>query len=208
MSTCSTASNSPAAKQHSPAVVYLDFDGVLHHHNVLWSTKRGPHLDASAQDVLFQHAELLLGLIRPYPDIRIVLSTSWVLKYGCYGAARRLPAELRARVIGATFHSKMDRTTFEDAFRGMQVWGDVYRRCPRDWFAIDDDYLQWPAWCRQNLVRTHPEKGINVPETLDEIRVGLKRISAVNSIDYRLQLSRPPTSPVSWVAHQMHNRSL
>ena len=123
MSTCSTASNNPAAKQHSPAVVYLDFDGVLHHHNVLWSAKRGPHLDASAQDVLFQHAELLLGLLRPYPDIRIVLSTSWVLKYGCYGAARRLPAELQDRVIGATFHTKMDRTTFEDAFRGMQVWG-------------------------------------------------------------------------------------
>lgn len=89
----------------------------------------------------------------------------------------------------------MDRTTFEDAFRGMQVWGDVYRRCPRDWFAIDDDYLQWPAWCRQNLVRTQPEKGINVPETLDEIRLGLKRISAVKSIDYCLQLNRSPTSP-------------
>ena len=93
MSACSTASNSPAEKQHGPAVVYLDFDGVLHHHNVLWSAKRGPYLDASAQDVLFQHAELLLGLLRPYPDIRIVLSTSWVLKYGCYGATRRLPAD-------------------------------------------------------------------------------------------------------------------
>lgn len=178
-----TPANNPEVKQPSPVVLYLDFDGVLHHHNVLWSPRRGPYLEASAQDVLFQHAELLLGLIHPYPDISIVLSTSWVLKYGCHGAAKRLPAELQARVVGATFHSKMDRSSFEDAYRGMQVWADVYRRNPRDWLALDDDYLQWPTWCRHNLVRTHPEKGINVPETLDQIRLGLKRISAINPTD-------------------------
>lgn len=183
MSTSSRPSYDDAAKQHGPAVIYLDFDGVLHHQNVLWSKRRGPYLDASTQDVLFQHAEALLELLDPYPDIRLVLSTSWVLRYGCHGAARRLPAELRARVIGATFHTKMDRSSFEDAYRGMQVWADVYRRNPRDWIALDDDYLQWPTWCRSNLIRTHPEKGINEPETLDQIRLGLKRISAVGPID-------------------------
>ena len=120
-------------------VLYLDFDGVLHHQNVLWSASKGPYLEAPAGHTLFEHAPLLAELLKPYPAIRIILSTSWAVKYGCYGAARRLPLELRTRVIGATFHSQMDRAGFESAYRGMQVWADVFRRRPSDWLAIDDD---------------------------------------------------------------------
>ena len=36
-------------------ILYLDFDGVLHHENVMWSHKQGPHLKAPPQYRLFQH---------------------------------------------------------------------------------------------------------------------------------------------------------
>lgn len=102
--------------------------GVLHHHNVLWPASKGPYLDASSSDRLFGHASLLVELLEPHSAARIVLPTSWVVKYGCHGAARRLPFELRTRVIGATFHSQMNRAEFESAYRDMQVWEDVFRR--------------------------------------------------------------------------------
>ncbi|WP_407713163.1 HAD domain-containing protein [Comamonas testosteroni] len=158
-------------------VLYLDFDGVLHHHNVLWSASKGPYLDASSSDRLFEHAPLLVELLEPHSAVRIVLSTSWAVKYGCHGAARRLPFELRTRVIGATYHSQMNRAEFESAYRGMQVWADVFRRRPSDWMAIDDDVLQWPAWCRDKLVKSHSERGLADPTVVAQVRLGLQRIT-------------------------------
>lgn len=151
-------------------VLYLDFDGVLHHENALWHPRRGVYLKAPPGYVLFQHVGLLEQVLAPYPEVKIVLSTSWVRSYGCEGAAKRLPASLRSRVIGATFHSQMVKQYFVDAPRGMQVWSDVLRRQPRDWIALDDDYLHWPKWCLDRYVRTHEHEGISAPDVQAELR--------------------------------------
>jgi len=158
-------------------VLYLDFDGVLHHENVLWHPFRGPHLVAPTGHRLFQHVDLLVEMLAPHPGIDIVLSTAWTLRYGCRGAARRLPLSLRHRVVGATFHSNMDRDQFLSASRGMQVWSDVKRRHPSDWLALDDDAFGWPAWCRDRLLRTHSELGIGPLDVQEQVRGGLARIS-------------------------------
>ena len=113
----------------------------------------------------------------PYPEVRIVLSTSWVLRYGCMRTARRLPAGLRERIVGATFHSAMDSVEFQSLPRGMQVWADVLRRRPCDWLALDDDYMNWPAWCRDRYVRTDPLEGISPPSVTGSIREGLRRMA-------------------------------
>jgi hypothetical protein len=164
-------------------VLYLDFDGVLHHENVMWHHRKGPYLKAPPEYVLFQHSDLLASMLQPYPEIKIVLSTSWARVYGCDKAAKRLPAALRARVIGATFHSQMYEPWFVDAPRGMQVWGDVVRRKPRDWLALDDDYLHWPKWCLDKYVRTHEWAGISEPSVRAEIEeklavLGCKQLGA------------------------------
>lgn len=156
-------------------VLYLDFDGVLHHEDVRWTAK-GPRLFAPEPYRLFQHVDLLASLLAAHPRVSIVLSTSWVLRYGCTGAARKLPTALADRVVGATFHSGMDRPSFLAAPRGMQIWGDVFRRQPVDWLAIDDDALHWPAWCRDKLVRTDEREGIGSPDIAHKIQLGLARL--------------------------------
>ncbi|OOG58053.1 HAD domain-containing protein [Polaromonas sp. C04] len=157
-------------KGQGELILYLDYDGVLHHENVLWHPRIGAYLSAPDGFVLFQHAELLEELLEPYPEVRIVLSTSWVRRYGCSKTAKNLRPALRSRVIGATFHSRMDRETFAAAPRGMQVWADVVRRQPRDWLAVDDDYLHWPAWCRDKYIRTDEREGISAAPVLAEVR--------------------------------------
>ncbi len=159
-------------------LLYLDYDGVLHHENVLWYPRKGAVLEAPPHYVLFQHVGLLEEFLAPYPDVRIVLSTSWARVYGCDRAARRLPPSLRSRVIGATFHSKMDEALFKAAPRGTQIWSDVLRRKPRDWLALDDDYLHWPAWCRDKYVRTHEHEGISAPVPKAEFRQKLALMCA------------------------------
>lgn len=118
---------------------------------------------------------LLEDVLTPYPDLCIVLSTSWVRRYrGSIGrVSRRLTPGLQARVIGATYHSAMDREEFAAAPRGMQIWADVLRREPQAWLALDDDWLHWPTWCRDHLVRTDPVLGISEPTVLAELRTKL-----------------------------------
>ena len=156
--------------------MYLDYDGVLHHENVLWHPRIGAYLSAPDGCVLFQHAELLEQILAPYPQVRIVLSTTWVRRYGCTKAVKNLRPALRSRVIGATFHSRMDEQLFSEAPRGMQVWSDVLRRKPRDWLALDDDWLHWPKWCLEKYVRTHEHAGLSDPAVKREFREKLQEM--------------------------------
>lgn len=150
-------------------VLYLDFDGVLHHENCLWHPRRGAFLVAPPGYTLFQHVALLEALLAPYPSVEIVLSTSWVRRYGCSHTAKRLPPSLRQRVIGATFHSRMNERDFMELQRGQQVMGDVSRRQPKRWLALDEDPDGWPEGCPQNFVRTDEHAGISALHVQEEL---------------------------------------
>lgn len=151
-------------------VLALDFDGVLHHENVLWHPRVGAYLSAPPQFKLFQHVDLLERSLAPYPAVQIVLSTSWVRQYGCAKATKNLSPALRSRVIGATFHSQMNEDSFVALPRGVQVMNDVARRRPKRWLALDDDFENWPVEGLPNFVRTHPELGISEPNVLEELK--------------------------------------
>lgn len=161
-------SNRPPKGRGEP-VLYVDYDGVLHHENVLWHPRRGAYLHAPEGHALFQHAPLLERLLQPYPRVRIVLSTSWVLQYRMSGAAKRLPESLRCRVIGATYHTAMRLDEFRTLPRGKQVWQDVLRRRPGSWLALDDTDEGWPVEALHHFLRTHPEQGIGAPGFAEEL---------------------------------------
>ncbi|WP_434666221.1 HAD domain-containing protein [Paraburkholderia sp. A3BS-1L] len=123
---------------------------------------------------MFEHAGLLAQCLAPYPALRIVLSTSWVRVFrSVRKVARRLPPELRWRVVGATFHRRMDPGWFRSVPRGVQVWGDVCRRRPDAWLALDDDDAGWPAVCRAHLVHTDPVLGISALAVLAQLQARL-----------------------------------
>ncbi|MFZ2327391.1 MAG: HAD domain-containing protein [Rhodoferax sp.] len=91
-------------------MLYLDFDGVLHHEDICLNTKRGLYFGSNAQTHgarhdhthrLFEHALLLAKLLEPHPNVQIVLSTSWVRWRGYEHVRDRLPAELARRCVGA-----------------------------------------------------------------------------------------------------------
>lgn len=165
-------------KDRGSLVLYLDFDGVLHHENCWYHPRRGPYLQAHPRYTLFLHAPVLDELLRPHPEVRIVLSTSWVLRYRCAGAAKRLPPGLRARVVGATYHSAMDRQLFEQLPRGRQVILDAGRRRPASWLALDDSLEGWPAEASGNVLLTHPTEGIGFAAVQAELRSRLESLAA------------------------------
>jgi hypothetical protein len=168
---------------HSPAVrggqvLYLDFDGVLHPKDVEVEPRRGPFVSSPEGHTIFEHAELLAGLLDPYPHVRIVLSTGWVKRYRYSGAQRRLPPRLFERCIGATWHREMPLEVFEAMSRGQQVRADVARRQPQAWLALDDLDEGWEEARGHSVVITHPIHGIGAPPVLELLKLCLQRFEA------------------------------
>jgi len=156
-------------KGQGGVVLYLDFDGVLHHEDVWWHPRRGAYINTPGYRV-FEHMHLLEEALEPFPHVLIVLSTSWVRVRRFSGALKRLSPSLRARVIGATFHTNMKRTAFEALPRGVQILNDVARRQPCHWVALDDDSESWPVEHAKRLILCDGALGVSAPGVLDALR--------------------------------------
>ena len=142
-------------------VCVLDFDGVLHDDAVFCNPDGGMYLETPGR-VLFEWMPILEELLAPYPELRIVLSTSWVRAKGLAYATSRLAPALRSRVVGATFDNRLiQKAEFDMLPRGLQVWQDIERRAPAAWFAIDNDAAGWPEHCLERVVLTEDRRGLS-----------------------------------------------
>jgi hypothetical protein len=137
--------------------------------------------------ILFEWSPVLEELLRPHPEVKIVLSTSWVRVKSFDFARKQLSAELQSRVVGATFHRRqMSRFEFDNQSRGAQIFSDVRRRSPATWFAIDNDDEAWPAHCREHLIKTDDRFGLSDPKVQATIQ---KRLEAL-AIEMRVRRER------------------
>jgi hypothetical protein len=150
------------------SILYLDYDGVLHPESVYQKHGKAPYVHNAPGHRLFEHAPALVELLQPYPDVKIVLSTTWSRLRGMSRAAKSLPLALRSRVVGATYHSQMDAWWFSQLPRGKQVLLDVCRRRPSSWLALDDDRDGWGAF-NDHVVWTDPMDGIAHPAVLADL---------------------------------------
>lgn len=175
--------------KYAKQVLYLDFDGVLHPDDVYWYRNKGIVLQSPGH-ALFEHVDLLESLLEPYPELKIVLSTSWVRAEDFNFAKSRLSQSLQRRVIGATYHSAMKREYglsglsngalhgyFAQLTRYQQIQGDLKRRAPHVWLALDDDTKGWPAEEEDNLVAPCCDKGLARPDVLLDLRRKLLRFA-------------------------------
>ncbi|MDI4635206.1 hypothetical protein J7U46_19240 [Pelomonas sp. V22] len=165
----------------SELLVYLDFDGVVHHQAVYQDRRRGIYMSPAEAPgrTLFEWADILVDLLRPFPSLRLVLSSSWCRRPGYSRTIKRLPAELQARFIGGTFHRRAHGANpgaeleFASLPRGVQIANDVARRRPRDWLALDDDDRGWPAEHRGRLILCNGERGLSDPATQRELTMNI-----------------------------------
>lgn len=149
------------------SILYLDFDGVLHTQDCYEVPRQGPYVNPPHR--LFEHEGVLVNCLAQHPDVRIVLSTSWVRVKGFSYTLKRLGPSLRSRVIGATYHSSMDARSFSHMPRGLQILQDVVRRQPAWWIALDDDGLDWPIAYARHLVATDGDLGLSKAGTVTEL---------------------------------------
>ena len=152
-------------------VLYLDYDGPLHNDEVYRTPKRGIYIKPGF--TLFEHCGILEEALQPYPQVKIVLSTSWVRVLGFDRAKSYLPPCLQQRVVGATFHSQMDKQLFLAQSRGYQILSDVCRRKPLEWkwLALDNDDEGWPVGAEDKLILCSDELGISQASVQESMRV-------------------------------------
>lgn len=159
-------------------VLYLDFDNVLHG-DVLRFRKAPSIWPDTEGQVLFENVPILVRLLDPYPDLKIVLSTSWVRELGFTRARGYLPLSIQQRVIGATFHKRhMRKDEFSQLSRYSQIIADVERRqLPAiSWLSIDDDVEGWQDHALNNLVKMPAVVGLGDPAAALELERRLKQM--------------------------------
>jgi hypothetical protein len=169
--------------------VYLDFDGVLHP-DAVYLKWRGP-LDLRAPGHLFMHAPILTSILGGHPEVRVILSTSWVRSFSYSRVLKKMPKQLAGFVQGATWHSQMEErraapgqpSEFDRLSRFEQITRHVNRHGVSRWLALDDlhsgeDLVHWPSELRDHLVLTDPDRGLSCPTTQAELREKLARFQA------------------------------
>ena len=157
----------PKLNPSSP-IVFLDYDGVLHPAEVY--RRRGRIVLMREGINLFEWSPMLVDALAPHPNTQLVLSTSWVRVLGFKRALEWLPATLRRRIVGATWHSRMSQAWWERSSRFEQIHAYVRRHECQRWLAIEDDHEHWNAEHHANLVALDGDLGLAQPEKLEELR--------------------------------------
>ena len=157
-------------------IIYLDFDGVVHPDAVY--RPRNKPLELRGEGSLMMHAPILIGILDQHPDVKIILSTSWVRELGFYRTLKKMPAALADRVTGATWHKSMARRDGLDISysksRFQQIESHAVRSGIKDWLAIDDLHSaeETHLWTDEHLdclVLTEQSVGISSASTQREL---------------------------------------
>ena len=106
------------------------------------------------------HVPALAAALEPFPEVRIVISSSWRHLYDL-PTLKAFLAPLDTRITDTT--GRRIGTRFED------IAGFVTRRRPGAWLALDDDDRGWPGRMAMHLIRTDARVGLT-PEDLGEMQ--------------------------------------
>lgn len=150
------------------AVLFLDFDGVLHPDKVTYDSEG-----------VFSRMPVLLELLRAEPGLRVVVSSSW-REIMPMDTLRDLFSPLQDRVVGKTPQRPPKRKIPSPLWSYIReaecvVWMNEHsqgRKVP--WLALDDQPFRFSPDCA-NLYLAQPATGLT-PEDLPRIRARLQAL--------------------------------
>ena len=110
-------------------ILFLDFDGVLH--TIQATESEG-----------FAHVPALEAVLREFPSVQIVISSSWRYHENLEQLRLRFSPDIAARIIGVT--PALEPSWQEYArFLEISAWIEQNDYCG-DWLALDDQYGEFP----------------------------------------------------------------
>lgn len=135
-------------------VLFLDFDGVLH--------PFGPQAGEGVLGVRAVHGTgvfcwltLLAEILKPHPDVEIVVHSSWRDVYSRQELADILE-ELGPRAV--------DVTPRADRYCSILAWLNRQNDTVSSFRILDDQVRQFPRACRAELIACPRLKGVSAPK--------------------------------------------
>jgi len=133
-------------------ILFLDYDGVLH-----------PD-PCPEEHRLFENAERLADALKEFPEVGIVLSTSWRNVRSEKELVEPLPAPLRARVLGFTPRfGEFAATACRMPYRRhaeCEQWLMIHDMADVPWWALDDRAYWFAPYC-ENLIQCDARTGFD-----------------------------------------------
>ena len=121
-----------------PSTLFVDYDGTLHVGNALLDTRTGDVILDSGRQLL-EFAPLLADMLEPYPEVEIVLTTSWLHTLPLEQVVSYLPQALARRVVDTTLGIKPRLSyVLNGSERTYIITSYVYGKSLQNWMAIDD----------------------------------------------------------------------
>lgn len=147
-----------------PIVIFLDFDGVLHKFG---EDALDDEFRLLPNPNLFCWRGILAEALRPWPEVKIVISSDWARLFSDENLARLIGPELGERMIGVVETRAADRAR--------EVLKDAQRRGLSRWLALDDhDSVREHAEAGDaRFIHCDPELGVSDPRVLLALRAEL-----------------------------------
>lgn len=128
-------------------VLFLDFDGVLH------PTLAQDARDERIETGLFGWLPTLAKLLRPHPEVVIVVHSTWRYTHNDE-ELRELLEGISDRVVGSTPPGPR--------YESIQAWLSMHRSMT-DYRILDDETLEFPDPLPAELVVCDPRMGVTAP---------------------------------------------
>ncbi|WP_454905033.1 HAD domain-containing protein [Variovorax gossypii] len=124
-------------------ILFLDFDGVLH-------PEGEEHILNGGTDFCF--LPRLEALLREFPHVRIVISSSWREQLAYKTLLKPFSEDIRARIIGATPPREFGLPhPFAHREGEILAWLQLHDAVEEPWVALDDAAWQFDK-CKDHLV--------------------------------------------------------
>jgi hypothetical protein len=135
-------------------ILFLDFDGVL-------------HPDPCEKNELFCNLVNFEALLRAYPDIEVVISSTWRLTFDITSLRSYFSEDLQHRII-----DKTPRCSAVNYPRGRECeeWLQREQRQDEVWLAIDDWPYHFDDMIGRQLFLTDSDIGLDV-EAIERLRI-------------------------------------
>ncbi|WP_071658868.1 HAD domain-containing protein [Duganella sp. HH101] len=166
--------------------IFLDYDGTLHRGHALVDEDGTVSLDS--ENTLFEFAPLLVNLLKPYPQVEIVLTTSWLDTFPLEKVISYLPVSLAKRVVGATDDIKVPFGYLQDgSARTYRIRSYVFAHRLKNWLALDDSvygafHLSTSVLTLEpHLVLLDAQQGINTAEARNRVKSWLAEVHSSGS---------------------------
>ena len=111
-------------------ILFLDFDGVLH-----------PQFEGGMvpEDVAFCHRDAFESVMRDFPSVQIVISSTWRLVFDMGNLRNRFSADIGDRIVGTTPLVESTQTIGINR-REVEIleWLSASGKQAEPWLALDD----------------------------------------------------------------------